>query len=876
MADNKTLAEINKQIALQYVKLNKFAEYTQAPGQRVRHLHHKDPERIRVENEELDEFIQAAYGVALPKKVITPGHSAPFSFLSDLFFERVKNALGFANRNGGKALALDTPVLTVVGWSTMGDIKVGDKVYAPDGTPTEVVWAGDILLGNPCFDVHFEMGETITADAEHLWVVKGKAWNHKGQLLKTTRELYEDIQTVTKSSHKHIFYVSPTAPIQRDEVDLPVPPYVLGAWLGDGSTGSNQIHNDDPELIEKIEKLWPIEFECLTNDVGTCKTYKLIGFHAALKEAGIKVRSDAYEKQIPIEYLYASVDQRLELLRGLLDTDGNIKLKRAGVEFNSTVKNLAAGVYWLAKSLGWLPGFHDRGPGYYKNDAGEWVKCKNVYRVLWRPTDKHNPFSLSRKANALVPATYDLGHKILSITPRDSVPVRCIKVKHPSSQFLVGHCLIPTHNTLAVAVLNHLDMVFKNKCEIASAGATLDQANKCYRYFQAFCEMPWFLEFSDRFFALTNQKFLQKFIQSYTSFGNGSIQEVITGSEKGLRSPHPHKARIDEIDLIDWEVLQTGLSMARSSDGIRGQNVFTSTRQLSAGSMQKLLSSSEEKGIKVYEWNIWEVVEKCTRRCKDDPEHGTCPIYIYCKGRAHHCAGFYKIDDFIDKVRIIDRTAFETEWENKKPSRHKLVYNNFDTKHIMTPEKLMAMCGVNRPSQLWGRIGGLDFGSAPGHPFVYLILVQLPTGQWLIYQEYVAQQRLLRDHASAIKNSWGFFPSLRIFSDWDAQDRLELRSYGIHTRAANKEVTPGVDYIRSLLSGYPPLEEPVLYVWYECTHTISEFNAYSWPVRADGLPDRTGNPAKYNDHCMDSLRYALYTAKTAPRNKYRGSNVSGL
>lgn len=424
--------------------------------------------------------------------------------------------------------------------------------------------------------------------------------------------------------------------------------------------------------------------------------------------------------------------------------------------------------------------------------------------------------------------------------------------------------------TLNVAILNHLDSTFKKACEVASAGAVLDQANKCYRYFTGFNEKPWFKDFCERFEKATGRKYLVKSIQSWTEYGNGSTIEVITGSEKGMRSPHPHKARIDEVDLMEWGVLQTGLSMARSTPEIRGQNVFTSTRQLKNGSMQRLLDSAESKGISVYEWNVWEVIEKCTRRCIDDPVHGSCPIFTYCKGKAHHCDGYYAIDDFIDKVRLIDREDFETEWENKRPAKHSLVYHMFDnSRHVMTPDRLLKMTGHSSPSRFWNRISGLDFGAAPGHPFVYAKLCQFPTGEWMLFYEYVAEQRLLRDHASTIRNSPFYSSSEIIFADWDCQDRNELKALGVYTKQAKKDVLPGIDYVSSLLSGLPPKEEPLLYVWHECEFALMEFGTYHWPIRPDGKPDRTGNPSKEEDHVMDAVRYALYSNKTGSRPKYR-------
>lgn len=431
--------------------------------------------------------------------------------------------------------------------------------------------------------------------------------------------------------------------------------------------------------------------------------------------------------------------------------------------------------------------------------------------------------------------------------------------------------------TLSVAILNHLDMIFKRGCEVASVGSVLYQAEKCYRYFTDFCELPRFKEFCKEYERVTGNRFMVKQIQSWTEFGNGSTQEILTATEKGLRSPHPNKARIDEIDLLSWQLLQTGLSMAQSSGSIRGQNVFTSTRQYQQGSMQRLLDEAPEKGIEVYEWNCWEVLEKCQRRCLQDPVHGDCKIYTFCKGKAHHCDGFYKIDDFIDKVRILDRDSFETEWLNLRPARHKLVYHMFEpSKHVMTPKKLHELTGYSYPSPYWRRICGIDFGSSPGHPFTYVKVCQLPSGQFLAFFEYGAEQRLLRDHAISIKRSPHYISGEFNYADHDAQDRLELKALGVNTRPAAKDVLMGIDYISTLLSGRPPIEAPDLFIWYECKMLLQEFGMYQFPTLADGKIDRSGNPIKQWDNYLDALRYALYSSRNLAGTRYRVSRISGV
>lgn len=495
--------------------------------------------------------------------------------------------------------------------------------------------------------------------------------------------------------------------------------------------------------------------------------------------------------------------------------------------------------------------------------------------------------SKGRLVNA--PKNDDELHEFIEVALGFSIPRKVIEPGHASPfKFIadlffervknaVGFASRNGGKTLNLAVLNFCDMFFKHGCEVASAGAVKTQAKQAYGYFQSFLDLKWFKEFSRKYKRLTKIPFVEKAIQEETKFGNKSEQTIITATERGLRSPHPHKARIDEVDLIEWSTLQTGLSMARSDGRIKGQNVFTSTRQLTNGSMQRMLECASQKGFQVYEWNIWEAVEQCNRKCFDDPEHGTCPIYTFCKGKAHDCAGFYKIEDFIDKTRVLDRETFETEWLNKRPARSKLVYGSFEeTRHVMTQKKLVEMTRHSTIQRSWPRISGIDFGSSPGHPFAYIKLCQLPGGAWLVFHEYYAYQKLMRDHAQAIKGSPLWVPSEYMYSDHAGQERLELKDLGIRTRKAQKDVLMGIDYVSTLLKGFPPKEIPQLYVWHGCYNLIKEFSRYRWPVTPDGRVDKTSNPLKADDHGLDALRYALFTYKHKPARTYRSRYVEGI
>ncbi len=858
-AKNPLLQQANNRIIAHYLVLDAQGHLPNAPKT----------------DDELYEFIALAYGIKLPRKVITEGHKSQFQFVADLFFEREKNVLAFANRTGGKCLDVTTPILTTSGFKQLADIRQEDYVYGTDGKPARVYFASDTYNDHRCYKVVFD-SETLIANADHIWEVRRAKQLHY-QLL-TTEQIFDFLKNPPRIGYKNLFTARLTQALQIPTVDLPVHPYVLGMYLGDGCRSTESFSSNDPEIVDRIQQLYDGEVRTY-NVRNRCPTFRLYGIHAKLESYSWLVDG---VKCVPYQYLRASEEQRLELLRGLMDSDGYPCKDRSRLEFDTTDYPLASAVKYLVASLGGKAFVSARGPG----SLDGYAIYKDRYRVSFYPFGK-NPFWLPRKAK-YVGSTYykNREHILQRVEHCESVPVRCLGVENDSNMFLAGSSLVPTHNTYAVALINHLDMIFKPGCEIASAGAVRDQADKCYRYFQSFLEFPWFKDLNQRFQDCTGKPLLDDSIKSKTQFNSvkdkvqGSMLEIITGTDKGLRGPHPNKARIDEVDLIEWTTLQTALSMSHSSDGIVGQNVFTSTRQLQDGSMQRLLDEAKDKGIAVYEWDIWEAVEKCNRRCKDDAVHGSCPIYTFCKGKAHHCDGFYKIDDFIDKVRLIDRETFETEWENKRPSRHKMVYPSFShSRHVMTPERLYRMTGSHNVEFNWYKVSGLDFGSSPGHPFVYLKACMLPNNAWMIFHEYVAEQRLIRDHAQAIRSSPFYYSGETIYADWDAQDRLELKACGVRTQPAvkgNNTVSMGIDHVKTLLNGYPPEEIPQLYVWHDCTNTIREFGVYQWPTRPDGKVDRTGQPVKDNDHCMDTIRYILYSLRRKGGQKYHSYNIPGI
>ncbi|MDD4868846.1 MAG: DnaB-like helicase N-terminal domain-containing protein, partial [Mycobacterium sp.] len=168
----------------------------------------------------------------------------------------------------GKALALDTPLPTPAGWTTMGDVSVGDELLGADGRPTRVVAATEAMRGRPCYEVQFCDGTVIIADAAHQWLTETRASlpsaqraavgpsgygnQRTGAVVRTTAELATSLRC-DSADRRPNHRVLNTRALDLPHRQLPIPPYTFGAWLGVGSADAAQITTADPEIIMRVE-----------------------------------------------------------------------------------------------------------------------------------------------------------------------------------------------------------------------------------------------------------------------------------------------------------------------------------------------------------------------------------------------------------------------------------------------------------------------------------------------------------------------------------------------------------------------------------------------------------------------------------------------
>ncbi len=416
----------------------------------------------------------------------------------------------------GKALALDTPLPTPTGWTTMGDISVGDHVIAADGTPTKVVAATEIMQGHPCFVVTFDDGSTIIADEEHQWLTDTRASRKSAQAasvghrgvrnqrifpaVRTTKEIADTLRCNTGDKRLN-HSVRNTRPLDLPHTELPIGPYTLGAWLGDGASATARITTTDDEVLLRIggegyvtKQITDITysvrlpeqyifhgvcvvcsrpFENKVRHVRTCS--RSCGARASAVsdpvppsvcmdcgvqcagglrcmacrngngslQAQLRTLGVLGNKHIPAQYLRASEAQRRALLAGLLDTDGTITANGC-VQFAVTHERLAKDFRELALSLGYRTGWWE------KPVKGRSASSSTCFVITFSTDD--TVFGLTRK---------QILHKerdcrstpkrtqrfITSVERVKSVPVRCIQVANEEHLYLAGRSFIPTHNS---------------------------------------------------------------------------------------------------------------------------------------------------------------------------------------------------------------------------------------------------------------------------------------------------------------------------------------------------------------------------------------------------------------------------------------------
>lgn len=339
-----------------------------------------------------------------------------------------------------KGLAIDTKIPTPKGWTTMGELKVGDEVFDKNGEVTKVRFKSKIHL-NPCYKLKFDDGSEIIADCDHRWEISFSKGKDKWQsTVMTTKELCDYLDEIKdiKNKGRLIPKIRNAKPLQLKDVDLPIDPYVLGVWLGDGSKACGLVTQakGSPIWDEIINRGYEISDNNQHDpERENTEMRTIYGLATQLRQLNL-----LNNKHIPDIYQRASFEQRLDLLRGLMDTDGYYNNVRKRYVMTTDSKWQKEDLVKLVSSLGVKVSVFD----VLNRCDG---KTFPGWSVNFSTTD-FNPF-LTRNQNIDIDLKSDKRtfRIIKEIKLVETVQTQCIEVDSPTHTYLCTENMIVTHNT---------------------------------------------------------------------------------------------------------------------------------------------------------------------------------------------------------------------------------------------------------------------------------------------------------------------------------------------------------------------------------------------------------------------------------------------
>lgn len=342
-----------------------------------------------------------------------------------------------------KGLPLDTKIPTLNGWSTIKELQEGDIIFDKDGNPTKIVHKSEIHY-NPCYKITFDNGKSITADHEHKWLISFKKNKSKKRpdgyehTIMTTEQIFDYLNNLEERRADLIPKIINQESLNLPKRKLPIDPYVLGCWLGDGSktTGLITQAKDSPVWEEIKRRGYSISDNDQHNpNRENVEMRTIYGLRTLLKSMNL-----LNNKYIPDIYQRASFEQRLDLLRGLMDTDGYFHPKRKRFV-------MSTGQEWQRdETIKLLATF-----GIKTTTFEVTKKCNGKSFIAWDvcfSTDLFNPFLTRNKDIPQVGKSNKRTFRnIEKVELVETIPTQCLEVDSPSHTFLCTEEMIVTHNS---------------------------------------------------------------------------------------------------------------------------------------------------------------------------------------------------------------------------------------------------------------------------------------------------------------------------------------------------------------------------------------------------------------------------------------------
>ena len=403
-----------------------------------------------------------------------------------------------------------------------------------------------------------------------------------------------------------------------------------------------------------------------------------------------------------------------------------------------------------------------------------------------------------------------------------------------------GDCIVWANRgggkTQLAAIATLLEGLFKEKCQTLILAGSLDQSGRMYEYLQQFV--------ADGFADCLDGKMLKE----SCAFQSGATVQILPQSSAAVRGRHIHKLRCDEIEMFDADVFSAAQFVTQSTNGCTAAMEMLSTMHRPYGLMQQIIDDAAKSRIPVFQWCMWETIERCTQ----DRSCSRCPLNADCQGKARRANGYLKIDDCISQMRRSSRAGFESEMLCLRPNLENAVFAEFDPAVHVAPVIYDANLPLYR---------AIDFGFV--NPFVCLWIQVDAEGVVRVIDEYVRHKATIAIHAEVMKVRTPCRESqvTGTFGDPAGDGRndvtgtssiKELASMGIGVRVRRSGITEGIEKIRAALRSGDGQNRLVIDP--RCRRLIEAMRCYHYPAGGkypSELPEKDG----VHDHPIDALRY---------------------
>lgn len=365
----------------------------------------------------------------------------------------------------GKLQDLDTITPTPNGFVRFGDLKVGDKVFGSDGKECDIQ-AIFQHKEKDIYEIEFTDGSKTNSGLEHLWIVQTA--NHirrkQGWQVLSLQEILDyGLEWQSNGCHNYKFRIPIANAVEYSEKEYFIDPYLLGMLIGDGNLCSGvriSIPDTEIESVERLSSLLNENYHFTIHKTTSCPTYNIVGktlqrvnlYNKEIKRLKLDVHGK--DKFIPEEYLLGSVEQRKELLKGLMDSDGTISKERNKISYSTTSKRLSEDFCLLVQSLGGIATIHT----YDRTSQGKSIEYNISIQIPFCP------FKLERKCKRY---TIDSTHhkylvkSIKSVKFLKKADAMCIKVNSDDESYLTNNYIV-THNTttsISAAILGNFKKI---------------------------------------------------------------------------------------------------------------------------------------------------------------------------------------------------------------------------------------------------------------------------------------------------------------------------------------------------------------------------------------------------------------------------------